>query len=98
MSPNDKGDIEMIPGAVHRSSISLTTEEHPGKPQLGFPASSYLKMRSVGSHIRSEGEKEGNEKKVGYVLSQISINTVLLVKTPYLTPAVSKQSVYRQGS
>ena len=33
---NDKGDNEMIPGAAHRSlSICLTTEENPGKPQLG---------------------------------------------------------------
>ena len=33
---NDKGDNEMIPGAVHRSpGICLTAEENPGKPQLG---------------------------------------------------------------
>ena len=33
---NDKGDNEMVPGAVHRSlSICLTAEENPGKPQLG---------------------------------------------------------------
>ena len=33
---NDKGDNEMIPGAVHRCpDISLTAEENPGKPQLG---------------------------------------------------------------
>ena len=33
---NDKGDNEMIPGAVHRfAGICLTTEENPGKPQLG---------------------------------------------------------------
>ena len=33
---NDKGDNQMIPGAVHRSSgICLTAEENPGKPQLG---------------------------------------------------------------
>ena len=31
---NDKGDYEMIPGAVHRL-ICLTAEETPGKPQLG---------------------------------------------------------------
>ena len=33
---NDKGDDEMIPGAVQRSpGICLTAEENPGKPQLG---------------------------------------------------------------
>ena len=32
---NDKGDNEMILGAVHRSpSICLTAEENPRKPQL----------------------------------------------------------------
>ena len=32
---NDKGDNEMILGAVHRSSgIYLTAEENPRKPQL----------------------------------------------------------------
>ena len=33
---NDKGDIEMILGAVHRSpGICLTAEENPRNPQLG---------------------------------------------------------------
>ena len=33
---NDKGDNEMIPGAVQRSpGIFLTAEENLGKPQLG---------------------------------------------------------------
>ena len=33
---NDKGDPEMILGAVHKSpGIYLTAEEKPGKPQLG---------------------------------------------------------------
>ena len=33
---NDKGDKEIIPGAVHRSlGIYLTAEENPVKPQLG---------------------------------------------------------------
>ena len=35
-SNNDKGDNEMISGAVHRSpGIYLTAEEDPRKPQLG---------------------------------------------------------------
>ena len=34
---NDKGDNEMIPGAVHRSpAICLKAEENPGKHQLGI--------------------------------------------------------------
>ena len=33
---NDKGDSEMIPGAVHRSpGICRTAEEYPAKPQVG---------------------------------------------------------------
>ena len=33
---NDKGDNEMIPGAVYRSpGICLVAEENPGKPQEG---------------------------------------------------------------
>ena len=33
---NDKGNNEMIPGAVYRSPDNcLTAEENPGKPQLG---------------------------------------------------------------
>ena len=36
LSVNDRGDNEMIPGAVHRSpDICLTVEEHLGNPQLG---------------------------------------------------------------
>ena len=32
---NNKGDNEMISGAVHRPDIYLTAEENPRKPQLG---------------------------------------------------------------
>ena len=36
LSGNDKGENEMIPGAVHRSpGIYFSSEENPGKPQLG---------------------------------------------------------------
>jgi hypothetical protein len=36
LSANDKGDNEMIPGAVHRTPcIYLTVKEHRRKPQLG---------------------------------------------------------------
>ena len=61
LSPNDKGDTEMILGNVNRSpAIYLTTEETPGKLQLGdrpmnvvrlaIPLNGvlYLQMRSLG--------------------------------------------------
>ena len=36
MSANDKGDNEMILGAVHRfPGTYLTAGKNPGKPQLG---------------------------------------------------------------
>ena len=36
LAANDKGDNEIIPGAVHRSpGIYLIAEENPGEPQLG---------------------------------------------------------------
>ena len=68
----------MIPWAVHRSSgICLTSEENPGKPQLGESpwtmrpviASNevpYLQMRSVGLHSMSGIEKERKEGKDGW--------------------------------
>ena len=66
---NDKGDNEMILGAVHRSSgIFLTAKEYPRELQLGegvlrpviaSNGVSFLKVRSVGSHSTSGREKEG---------------------------------------
>jgi hypothetical protein len=63
---NDKGDNEIILGAVHRSpGICLTAEENPRKPQLGYHlmkglcdqsasnGAPSLQMRSVGSHSTS---------------------------------------------
>ena len=36
LSADERGNNEMIPGAVHRSpGICLTVEENPGNPQLG---------------------------------------------------------------
>ena len=67
---NDKGDNEVIPGAVHRSpGICLTAEENPRKPQLGDclcdqsspQMGPFLQMRSVGSHSTSGRQKEGNK-------------------------------------
>ena len=41
---DDKGDNEMILGAVHRSpGICLTAEKNPSKPQLGDRRSHRLK-------------------------------------------------------
>ena len=60
---NDKDDIEMILGAVHRSSgICLTAEENPKKPQLGdrlmkgMCNQSSPQMGSEGSHSTSSRE------------------------------------------
>jgi hypothetical protein len=75
---NDKGDIKMILGAVHRSpGICFTAEENPRKPQLGnrlmkglcdqsLPQmGSLLQMRTVGLHSTSGREKEGNKERMG---------------------------------
>ena len=50
LSTNDKSDIEMIPGAVHKSPG--TAEENPGKPQLGDPL-----MKAVPPGRRKERRK-----------------------------------------
>ena len=73
---NNKGDNEMIPGAVHRSpGIRLTAEENPVKLQLGPPDEGavrpfipsngvpYLQMRSVGSHSTRGREEEGKKER-----------------------------------
>ena len=63
MSVNYEGNNEVIPGAVHRSpGICLTTEENPGKPQLGdrlrrvFGANGPLHLNEVCR--KGEGNKE----------------------------------------
>ena len=51
LSTNYKGDNEMIPSSVHRSpSIYLTSEENPGKLQLGDRL-----MKTVRPGIASNG-------------------------------------------
>jgi hypothetical protein len=77
---NDKGDNEMMPGAVHRSpGIYLTAKENPGnegavQPVIASNVVPYFQMTSVGSHSSSEcweGRKEGKD----YVLVLESILT-----------------------
>ena len=72
---NDKGDNEMILGAVHRSpGIFLTAEENPQKTSARIPSDEeavrpviawngipFLQMRSVASHSTSGREKEGRK-------------------------------------
>ena len=70
--------IEMIPGAVHGSpGICLTTEENPGKSQLGdvdegcatshhLKWGPYFQMTSIGSHSTSGAEKEGKKERTGW--------------------------------
>ena len=67
---NDKGDNEMILGAVHKSpAICLTAEENPRKPQLGDSLMNSHRLKCgpyspnevgrIGQHIRrGEGRKE----------------------------------------
>ena len=78
---NDKGDNEMILGAVHRSPcICLTAEENLRKPQLSSRRPSdeealrpviasnrvpFLQIWSVGSHSTSGREKEGIKERTG---------------------------------
>ena len=77
---NDKGDNEMILGAVHRyPGICLTAEENPRKPQLGdrlmkrlkpVIASNgvpFLQIRSIESHSTSGREKEKNKERTGSI-------------------------------
>ena len=63
---NDKGDIEMITGAVHRSpGICLKVEENPGKPQLGDRLMKGLYCQSspqMGS-LSSKRGQDGRRKK-----------------------------------
>ena len=63
LSANDKGDNEVIPGAVLRSpDIYLTAEKKPVKPKLRdrlMKASNevpQLEITSVGSHKTSRNE------------------------------------------
>ena len=69
LSANDKGENEMRPGTLHRSSIYLTAEESPWKPLIGdrlikaarpIIASNgvpYRQISSVKSHSKSGREK-----------------------------------------
>ena len=60
---NDKGDNEMILGAVHRSpGISLVSDEGAVRPFIASNGVPFLQMRSVGSHSTSGREREGKWK------------------------------------
>ena len=71
---NDKGDNEIIPGAVYRSpGIYLAAEENPARiPSMkavrlviasnGVP---YLQMSSAGSYSTSGRKKEGKNERTG---------------------------------
>ena len=77
---NDKGDNEMVTGAVHRSpGICLTTEENPGKtsarrssdegtvrPVIASNGVPVLQMRWVGSNSMSQkGRRKKRRKEKG---------------------------------
>ena len=70
----NKGDNEMIQGAVHRfPGICPRAEGNPGKPPdeqavrpvIASNGTPFLQMRSVGSHSTPGREKEGIEKMTG---------------------------------
>ena len=76
---NDKGDNEMIPGAVHRSpGICVTAEENPGISQLGDPlmkrlcdqsspqTSSFPKNEADSTAQRVSRGKERQKERTGW--------------------------------
>ena len=70
---NDKGNNEMILGAVHRSpGICLTAEETPRRipsdegavrPVIAANEVPFFQMRSIGWHSTSGREKEGIKER-----------------------------------
>ena len=74
---NDKGDIEIIPGAVDRSpGMCLTAKENSGKPQLGPVGPvigsnevSFFQMRSVAQHVRDEVGRKRRKYSDGEYIS-----------------------------
>ena len=76
LSVNDMDDNEMIPGAVHRApGIQLRLRKVPEicsqetvcrRLQLVIASNgvAYVQTRSVGTHITSGREKEGNEERI----------------------------------
>ena len=104
---NDKGDNEMIPGAVHRyPGICLTAEENPGKPQLGdrrprlcgpviaSNAGPFPPNEVVGSHSvrRREGRIEGKDG-VGDWMRNLSLWNRWLRIHLHLIHEILKESV-----
>ena len=78
---NDKGDNEMILGAVHRSSGICLTAGKPQKTSARRPSDEgavrpviatnevpFLQILSVGSHSTSGRETEGMKERMGKVL------------------------------
>ena len=72
---SDKGDNEMILGAVHRSpGICLRAEKNPRKPQIGDEGAvrpvivsngvPFLQIRSIESHSTLGREKEGKKERM----------------------------------
>ena len=70
---NDKGDNEMILGAVHRSSVlqlrktpaRIPSDEGVVRPVIASKGVPFLQMKSVGSHSTSGREKEGRREGWG---------------------------------
>ena len=66
---NDKGDNEMIPGAVHRPPRICLTARRPSmkavRPVIASNRVPYLQIRLVGSHSTSGNQKEGKKERTG---------------------------------
>ena len=68
LSTDDKGDSEMIPGAVHRSpGIYLTAEENPGQPQLGDRLMKNVRQVITSNELGriAQHDREGERRKEG---------------------------------
>ena len=64
--PNDKGDNEMILGAVHRKpQLEEPSDEGAVRPVIISNGVPFLKIRSAGSHSKSGREKKGIKERTG---------------------------------
>ena len=100
---NDKGDNEMILGAVHRSpGICLTAEENSKlqktsakgpsdegavQPIIASNGVPFLQMRSIGSHSTPGREMEGKKRRVGSCVF-VSLMIKIIVRLLVFIPEV----------
>ena len=87
LSTNDKGDNEMLCRDLlaFTSQLRKISTRRPSMKSVRLVIASngvpYILMRSVGSHSRSEREKEGKKERTGYsfaILSGLSVECMYL--------------------